>query len=56
MAHLSLELGHPYLEDFEARTERLEEHLSDVRFWADAARASTVRRLGLNRPGSAPVF
>ncbi|MEU6256380.1 SCO2522 family protein [Streptomyces sp. NPDC047043] len=44
LAHLSLELGHLYMEDFEAGPERLGEHFAEVRIWADAARASVARR------------
>lgn len=44
LAHLSLELGHLYMEDFEAGPERLGKHFAEVRFWADAARASAARR------------
>lgn len=39
LAQLSLELGHLYMEDFEAGPERLRLHFSQVRPWADAARA-----------------
>ncbi|GAA1429461.1 SCO2522 family protein [Streptomyces thermospinosisporus] len=44
LAHLSLELGHLYLEDFEAGPERLAGHFAEVRIWADAVRASVARR------------
>ncbi|MFF0094099.1 SCO2522 family protein [Streptomyces canus] len=44
LAHLSLELGHLYMEDFETGPERLGEHFAEVRLWADAARASVARR------------
>lgn len=44
LAHLSLELGHLYMEDYEAGAERLREHFAEVRIWVDAARASVARR------------
>ncbi|WP_037889054.1 SCO2522 family protein [Streptomyces viridochromogenes] len=44
LAHLSLELGHLYMEDFEAGPGRLREHFAEVRIWVDAARASVARR------------
>ncbi|GHG92248.1 SCO2522 family protein [Streptomyces lanatus] len=44
LAHLSLELGHLYMEDFEAGPKRLGEHFAEVRVWADAVRASLERR------------
>ncbi|MFJ8631287.1 SCO2522 family protein [Streptomyces sp. NPDC093568] len=44
LAHLSLELGHLYMEDFEAGPKRLGEHFAEVRIWVDAVRASAARR------------
>ncbi|MFC8428962.1 SCO2522 family protein [Streptomyces sp. NPDC057253] len=44
LSHLSLELGHLYMEDFEAGPGRLREHFAEVRIWVDAARASAARR------------
>ncbi|MFE5815415.1 SCO2522 family protein [Streptomyces sp. NPDC056479] len=44
LAHLSLELGHLYMEDFEAGAKRLGEHFAEVRIWADAVHASAARR------------
>ncbi|WP_019064122.1 SCO2522 family protein [Streptomyces prunicolor] len=41
-AHLSLELGHLYMEDFAEGPERLRRHFAAVRPWADAARAGAV--------------
>ncbi|MFI0723414.1 SCO2522 family protein [Streptomyces sp. NPDC021224] len=38
LAQLSLELGHLYMEDFEAGPERLRTHFTQVKPWADAAR------------------
>ncbi|GGS19188.1 hypothetical protein GCM10010238_04180 [Streptomyces griseoviridis] len=42
LSHLSLELGHLYMEDFEAGPQRLREHFARVRPWADAARAAAT--------------
>lgn len=42
LAHLSLELGHLYMEDFEASPETLRRHLAEVRPWAEAARATAA--------------
>ncbi|MFG2512925.1 SCO2522 family protein [Streptomyces sp. NPDC048584] len=39
LSHLSLELGHLYMEDFEAGPEHLRRHFERVRPWAEAARA-----------------
>ncbi|WP_328782863.1 SCO2522 family protein [Streptomyces canus] len=44
LSNLSLELGHLYMEDFEAGPGRLREHFAEVRIWVDAARASAARR------------
>jgi hypothetical protein len=56
LAHLSLELGHLYMEDFEAGPERLREHFAEVRLWVDAARASAGRRTGGKRPRISTCF
>ncbi|MFC3578021.1 SCO2522 family protein [Streptomyces yaanensis] len=56
LAHLSLELGHLYMEDFEAGPERLREHFAEVRIWVDAARAAAARRLGGKRPRISTCF
>ncbi|OIJ90933.1 SCO2522 family protein [Streptomyces colonosanans] len=56
LAHLSLELGHLYMEDFEAGPERLREHFAEVRIWVDAARASAARRIGGKRPRISTCF
>ncbi|MFJ9627989.1 SCO2522 family protein [Streptomyces sp. NPDC101175] len=56
LAHLSLELGHLYMEDFEAGPERLREHFAEVRIWADAARASAARLIGGRRPRISTCF
>ena len=36
LSHLSLELGHLYMEDFEAGPEHLRRHFERVRPWAEA--------------------
>ncbi|MFI7399437.1 SCO2522 family protein [Streptomyces sp. NPDC049541] len=56
LSHLSLELGHLYMEDFEAGPERLREHFAEVRLWVDAARASAARRTGGKRPRISTCF
>lgn len=56
LAHLSLELGHLYMEDFEAGPERLREHFAEVRIWVDAARAGVARRTGGKRPRISTCF
>ncbi|MFI5958777.1 SCO2522 family protein [Cryptosporangium sp. NPDC051539] len=38
LAHLSLELGHLYMEDFKAGPKALRRHFAEVAPWADAAR------------------
>jgi hypothetical protein len=44
LAQVSLELGHLYMEDFEAGPERLREHFARVRPWADAVRTAAAMR------------
>ncbi|MFH0518304.1 SCO2522 family protein [Streptomyces sp. M41] len=44
LSHLSLELGHLYMEDFQAGPKRLAEHFAEVRVWVDAVHASLGRR------------
>jgi len=55
LAHLSLELGHLYMDDFEAGPERLREQLSRVKPWADAARAACTAPDG-GRPRISTCF
>ena len=55
LAHLSLELGHLYMEDFEAGPERLREHFARVRPWVDAVRADAAAGRAASGPGSAPA-
>lgn len=54
LAHVSLELGHLYMEDFEAGPERLREHFAQVRPWADAVRATAAA--GGRRPRVSTCF
>ncbi|MEV6170360.1 SCO2522 family protein [Streptomyces sp. NPDC051954] len=56
LSHLSLELGHLYMEDFAAGPERLREHFAEVRIWVEAARASAARRIGGKRPRISTCF
>ena len=56
LSHLSLELGHLYMEDFEAGPERLREHFAEVRLWVEAARASATRRSGGKRARISTCF
>jgi hypothetical protein len=56
LAHLSLELGHLYMEDFEAGPERLRDHFTQVRPWVDAARAAAVARTGGKRARISTCF
>ncbi|WP_327693289.1 SCO2522 family protein [Streptomyces sp. NBC_00459] len=43
-SHLSIELGHLYMEDFAAGPERLRAHFAEVAPWADAARVRAGRK------------
>jgi hypothetical protein len=56
LAHLSLEVGHLYMEDFEAGPGRLRAHFAEVRVWADAAREVAARRVGAGRPRISTCF
>lgn len=56
LSHLSLELGHLYMEDFEAGPQRLREHFAQVRPWAEAARAGVAARTGGRRPRISTCF
>jgi hypothetical protein len=56
LSHLSVELGHLYMEDFEAGPERLREHFAEVRIWVEAARDSAARRAGGRRPRVSTCF
>jgi hypothetical protein len=56
LAHLSLELGHLYFEDFAAGPDRLRHHFAQVRPWADAVRMATRARLDVRRPRVSTCF
>ncbi|GCB49978.1 hypothetical protein SNL152K_7321 [Streptomyces sp. NL15-2K] len=56
LSHLSLELGHLYMEDFEAGPQRLRAHFERVRPWADAVRAEAAARAGGRRPRISTCF
>ncbi|NBM18401.1 SCO2522 family protein [Streptomyces sp. GC420] len=56
LSHLSLELGHLYMEDFEAGPERLRDHFAQVRPWVDAVRASAAAAAGGKRPRISTCF
>ncbi|WP_320776887.1 SCO2522 family protein [Streptomyces sp. CRN 30] len=56
LSHLSLELGHVYMEDFEAGPARLREHFARVRPWAEAARAVAAAATGGRRPRISTCF
>lgn len=53
LAHVSLELGHLYTEDFEAGPQRLRAHFARVRPWADTARTVAA---GGRRPRVSTCF
>ncbi|MGC0315285.1 SCO2522 family protein [Kitasatospora acidiphila] len=55
LAHLSLELGHLYMDDFAAGPARLREHFARVRPWADTVRESCARTVG-RRPRISTCF
>jgi hypothetical protein len=50
LSHLSLELGHLYMEDYLAGRERLRTHFARVRPWAEAARTVASATSGTPRP------
>ncbi|MFJ3941715.1 SCO2522 family protein [Streptomyces parvus] len=54
LAHVSLELGHLSMDDFEAGPQRLREHLARVRPWADTAR--TIAAAGSLKPRVSTCF
>ncbi|MEU6404671.1 SCO2522 family protein [Streptomyces sp. NPDC046985] len=55
-SHLSLELGHLYMEDFAEGAERLERHFAAVRPWAETARAWAAALPTGNRPRISTCF
>ncbi|MDX6363301.1 MAG: hypothetical protein QOC85_2311 [Streptomyces sp.] len=56
LAHLSLELGHLYMEDFEGGPARLRRHFAEVRPWVDAVQASAALQAGGKRPRVSTCF
>ncbi|MFF5101110.1 SCO2522 family protein [Streptomyces sp. NPDC000134] len=56
LSHLSLEIGHLYLEDFEAGPAQLRRHFAQVRPWAEAARATAAAGPGTRRPRISTCF
>jgi hypothetical protein len=50
LSHLSIELGHLYMEDFEGGVEQLRRHFGEVRPWVDAARHRLTGMLPAGRP------
>lgn len=56
LSHLSLELGHFYMEDFEAGPDHLRRHFERVRPWVDAARTAAADRAGGKRPRISTCF
>ena len=56
LAHLSLELGHLYMEDFEAGPGRLRRHFAEVLPWVEAARAAAGARAGGKRARISTCF
>ncbi|MEV6193028.1 SCO2522 family protein [Streptomyces sp. NPDC051920] len=55
-SHVSLELGHLYMEDFTEGAERLRRHFATARPWAEAVRASTAARLATGRARVSTCF
>ncbi|MFD6551021.1 SCO2522 family protein [Streptomyces sp. NPDC058398] len=55
-SHVSLELGHLYMEDFAVGADRLRRHFAAARPWADAVRASTGARLANGRARVSTCF
>ncbi|MFF2365245.1 SCO2522 family protein [Streptomyces sp. NPDC058122] len=55
-SHVSLELGHLYMEDFDEGTTRLRRHFATARPWADAVRAGTEARLANGRARVSTCF
>ncbi len=56
LAHLSIELGHLYMEDFTAGPERLKRHFAHVAFWVKAARDLWEHRLNGRRARISTCF
>ncbi|MBT3151212.1 hypothetical protein HTV45_09985 [Streptomyces sp. CHD11] len=56
LSHLSLELGHFYMEDLEAGPGRLRLHFERVRPWVEAARTAAADLAGGKRPRISTCF
>jgi hypothetical protein len=56
LSHLSIELGHLFMEDLEGGPQRLRDHFAQVRPWAEAARAAAAVRAGGRRPRISTCF
>jgi hypothetical protein len=56
LSHLSLELGHLYMDDYLAGPERLVSQFRKVRPWADVARSVTAAECGTQRPRISTCF
>jgi hypothetical protein len=56
LSHLSIELGHLYMEDFAAGPERLRQTFARVAPWADAARRACAEGLGGRRARISTCF
>lgn len=56
LSHLSVEVGHLYMEDFERGPDHLRESFQHAGAWLEAARAVTARTLGGKRPRISTCF
>ncbi|MEV0277049.1 SCO2522 family protein [Streptomyces sp. NPDC050610] len=56
LSHVSMELGHLYMEDFAAGRERLRRQLGQVKPWADALHASLAGSVPKGRPRVSSCF
>jgi hypothetical protein len=56
LSHLSLELGHLYVEDFDLGEPRLREHFRTMAPWAEAVRQQVAREVPRGRPRVSTCF
>ncbi|MQY11111.1 hypothetical protein SRB5_12250 [Streptomyces sp. RB5] len=56
LSHVSLELGHLYMEDFAGGPERLREHFAKIAPWAETARAAAAAAVPRGRPRISTCF
>jgi hypothetical protein len=56
LSHLSIELGHLYMEDFSAGGERLRRHFADVAAWVETGRQVLAASLGNRTPRVSTCF